>query len=502
TTSVTLAAIRESGSFGTESLIIDNTLGSGTYNETLGASFANVSGVSVSGGPVTVAAGAAADTSMLVGLSGSTAGHHSGTVVVVFNSQAVNGSGLGTTQLPGLTKTITVQGDVYAVASTSFNTTSVTLAAIRESGSFGTEALAINNTLGSGTYNETLGASFANASGVSVSGGPVTVVAGAPANTGMAVGLSGSTAGHHSGTVDVVFNSQAVNGSGLGTAPLPTKTITVQGDVYRLAAASAASPAPVAFGNVFVGTTMTPQTLTIQNTAAADGYSEKLNGGFGEATGGVLTNGSFSGLAAKQYNSGLSVWISTIEAGSKNGIATINLISDGTETSGYGPMPLSTQEISVTGSVYDHASGSFGTSKTTTLLVPLGTWDLNSGTHTAPFSLYNLLSTAGYTAGLALTGITPDSDNSSELSSDLATFINLAADSHNDYIAQMLTSSMGVFSAKYTLHVTDAASGIGGTPRSEDLTLELTGTVTPEPATMSLIALGGLAVLFRRRRLR
>jgi len=53
----------------------------------------------------------------------------------------------------------------------------VSLGAVRMSGgrihvggTFGTQALSISNTLAAGTYNETLGAQLANASGVSTSG--------------------------------------------------------------------------------------------------------------------------------------------------------------------------------------------------------------------------------------------------------------------------------------------------------------------------------------------
>ncbi|MEI6603702.1 MAG: autotransporter-associated beta strand repeat-containing protein [Verrucomicrobiota bacterium] len=122
----------------------------------------------------------------------------------------------------------------YALASTGFSTTSVALGTIHLGGTFGTTALSINNTLTSGTYNETLGAALANASGVSSSGSPITIAAGAAANTGLSIGLTSTSAGSHSGTVDVLFNSQAVNGSGLGTTALTAlnKTITVTGAVF------------------------------------------------------------------------------------------------------------------------------------------------------------------------------------------------------------------------------------------------------------------------------
>ena len=126
--------------------------------------------------------------------------------------------------------------DNYQFASTAFNTTSIDLGKIHAGGSFGTQSLSIGNTLGSGTYNETLGVQLANTSGVSTSGTSTTVAAGAAADTSLTLGLTASTAaaGHKSGTVDVQFTSNEVNSSGLGTTALTSlnKTVTVNGDVY------------------------------------------------------------------------------------------------------------------------------------------------------------------------------------------------------------------------------------------------------------------------------
>ncbi len=123
----------------------------------------------------------------------------------------------------------------YQLASTDFNTTSVDLGLIHVGGTFGSSALSLSNTRVSGTYNEALGAVLANASGVSASGGQVTVAAGAAADTSLSLSLTNSAAGHRSGTVDVQFDSQAVNGSGLGSTALTAlnKTVTVTGAVFN-----------------------------------------------------------------------------------------------------------------------------------------------------------------------------------------------------------------------------------------------------------------------------
>ena len=154
------------------------------------------------------------------------------TAVAGANNFDITASDSNATNSP---QTVAFSQTGYLLASTDFNTTSVALGTIHVGGTFGTTALSINNTLASGTYNESLGAALANASGVSISGSPVTIAAGAAASTGLSIGLTSNSSGSHSGTVDALFNSQAVNGSGLGTTALTaqTKTITVTGEVFN-----------------------------------------------------------------------------------------------------------------------------------------------------------------------------------------------------------------------------------------------------------------------------
>ncbi len=233
-TSISLGKVHVGGAL-SQALSIQNTGTNTSFTEGLNASGGSLTGnATTSGGITNLAAGSTDSSSLLVGLSTANAGAKTGTVTISLASNGSTTSGYGNTALTG--QTITVNGEVYNLASTGFSTTSINLGAVHANGSFGTQALSIGNTLGSSTYNETLAAQLANASGVSASGTSITVVAGAAADTSLALGLTASTAtaGHKSGTVDVQFTSDAVNGSGLGNTALTAlnKTVTVSGDVY------------------------------------------------------------------------------------------------------------------------------------------------------------------------------------------------------------------------------------------------------------------------------
>ncbi|HYP68750.1 MAG TPA: choice-of-anchor D domain-containing protein, partial [Thiobacillaceae bacterium] len=129
---------------------------------------------------------------------------------------------------------------------------------------------------------------------------------------------------------------------------------------YNLAAASA-TPNPVNFGNVRVGTA-TDQALSITNTAPNDGFSEKLNASISTNGAPVTASGSFNLLGPQATdNTSLHVGIDTSSAGAKSGSATIALVSDGTGTSGLGTTSLTSQTVNVSGNVYQVAQGQLNT---------------------------------------------------------------------------------------------------------------------------------------------
>ena len=161
------------------------------------------------------------------------------------------------------------------------------------------------------------------------------------------VTFNASTAGALTETLTVVNNFGNTN----------TQDLVISGAAYRYASASLNTLSPVILANQRVGGKAT-QALSLTNSAASDGYSEKLNASI-SASSPITASGSFNGLAAGSTNSSnLKVGVNTTSAGHKSGTATIGLVSNGSDISGLGNTTLDSQAINVSGDVYRLATGS------------------------------------------------------------------------------------------------------------------------------------------------
>ena len=374
---VALGSIHVGGSFGTQALTLQNTAANDTFSEKLNASFSGVTGsASASGSFNLLAPQDTNTTSLIVGLgnaSTTTAGTKSGQATITLVSDGTS-YGLGTSSLG--TQTVNVSGNVYRLAAASDHTPApVNLGNIHVGGSFGTQALTLQNTAPHDGYSEPLNASIGGVTGSASASGSFTRLAPQAADTtSLIVGLgnaSTTTAGAKSGQATITLVSDGTGTTASARAALVTQTVNVSGNVYRLAAASDHTPAPVNLGNIHVGGSFGTQALTLQNTAANDTFSEKLNASLGGATGDASANGSFSQLAPQATNSAsLIVGLgsaNTNVAGAKTGQATITLNSDGTGTSGLGTSSLGTQTVNVSGNVYNYAAANTITPSTITL---------------------------------------------------------------------------------------------------------------------------------------
>ncbi|MGE0860556.1 MAG: choice-of-anchor D domain-containing protein, partial [Gammaproteobacteria bacterium] len=298
-------------------------------------------------GPVAAGASSAAfDVTFTGGIAGALSGQ---SVAVVNNFDNV------------AEQVLSISGAVFRYANPTAHVPEPVVFANRRVGDSASQLLSLTNDVPNDGFSESLDASIGGATGnATTNGGSFSLLtAGATNSTALEVGIDTSSAGHKVGTATITLTSNGAGTSELGTTALGTQTVNVSGDVYRLASPSAHSPEPVVFANRHVGAAAT-QALSLTNTAANDGFSERLNATIGGATGNVSTNGgSFSLLGAGQTDaSSLTVSLDTSTAGAKSGTATISLASDGTGTSGFGALELDPQTVNVSGNVYRFAEGS------------------------------------------------------------------------------------------------------------------------------------------------
>ena len=457
-----------------------------------------------------LAPGASDNSSMTVRLNDTMVGAHSGSVPFNPTSVAVAASGLANTALTA--QTLTVNGSIYrAAVFTAVAPNPVQLANIREGGTFAPVAIAVNNGATNFTgFTESLSSAFSGAAANVTAAGSVTSLApGATNSSAMTVALTNTaTAGAKSGTVNVTGTSIPVAGSGLSNLPLTSQSLTVQGSVFRLAIASTHTPEPVAFGVRHVGDIVPSQALSVANNAANDGFSERLNGGIGSATGGVTTNGgSFTQLApGAPANLSLGVGISTVTAGNKNGTATISLLSDGTGTSGLAPLAITAQTVNVTGQVnffadpllfFKIGSAVLQQIDATHFKLDFGQLIQNTGSYTASFGVRNVLHDGTFQDTLG--GTFNTASVTKFTLAGFTSFSGIASGSAFDPDVTFSTARpQGTYSD--TLFINPSSANASGTSGLGTIQLDLGSQVVPEPGSALLLALGGGLFLIRRRR--
>lgn len=154
---------------------------------------------------------------------------------------------------------------------------------------------------------------------------------------------------------------------------------------------------------------------------------------------------------------------------------------------------------SVTYTVLDHAQPSFSAaSPLEERVVDFGLLDLASGTIIFDLDLYNRVAASGFTAGLDLDGISMSGDTGL-FSLSLVPFSALTAGDSTAFEAMFLGSSTpGTYSAVFELLLSD--QDLAGAINLQSLSITVTATVIPEPASASLMMVAlGLLVLRRRR---
>ncbi len=280
--------------------------------------------------------------------------------------------------------------------------------------------------------------------------------------------------------------------------------IEINGAAFRLAAPTV-TPTPVNFGIVHVGD-MVSRTLTLTNGATADGFSESLNASFSSSSTGISTSGAVSGLVAgANDSSSLTISLDTAAAGFVTENAMLAFESDGSGTSELGITSLAGAGVSVTGQINNFALADFALDSGT------GTFTRNSATsYTLDFGTA-MLDATGFNAALAvandvlgpadtLAGSFAGTGDPGFSFSGFLSFAGIAAgDSQSGFSIGLDTSSEGTFTTSFFFDPrSQNASGFdGGLDR---ITLNVTGTVVPEPSSSALLALGLFSLALRRKR--
>jgi hypothetical protein len=354
------------GSAQTRTVTISNVAAADGFSEALNAAFGAVGGAdaasfATSGTITGLLAGSSDNTTMTVTLNTGSTGVRTANVQIMLasNGDAI-GNGLGITALPSQTISLDgiVTGTVGNLASAGLSPTTVNFGKFREGMvASQTQQLTVSNlTTGPG---EGLNASFGASTGTASNnaGTIVALATGASNGSAMTVSLNGlATAGAKSGTQAVDFVSDGTFNSGVPTA-LPSQTVSLAAEVYRLAQAGVTPT--VALAARRVGDAAATGVISIANTAAADGYSEGLAGSVGAAPAGFAVSGpAATGLLAAGTATTRTVSLSTATSGSFAGTVGVALVSNGAGTSGFGDLALAGQNTAVSGKVYAAASGS------------------------------------------------------------------------------------------------------------------------------------------------
>lgn len=237
----------------------------------------------------------------------------------------------------------------------------VALGNTRVGGTLG-QALTVGNTAAAGAFSEDLNAGFGGSTGHASGSGSVSgVLAGASNGSAMQASLDTSSAGAKSGTVTLNYQTAgAVGGvsNGLGVTNVGSQTISLGGNVYQVAAGQL-NTAPLNFGVVQVGQSVS-QVLSISNVASgAAGFVEDLNASFGATTGTgssrISGSGSVSNLIAGGTNSGsMVVNVNTSAAGAINGAIGVNFFSAGAVggvSNGLGSLAVGSASYGVNGEI-------------------------------------------------------------------------------------------------------------------------------------------------------
>ena len=450
-----------------------------TFSEQLGIASANVDNAAFALtnnlGTNLVDGGSTATGALNIARTGGAAGLNTGTIAVQYTSDGTNTSGL--TAIDSNSQNITVNATGYNLAQSSIvGPINLGVLHVGDNGGSVTQALSISNIAAAGAFTEGLDSSFGSYTnnGGSLTptfSGSITNLAVADgASTAMTVSLSTLTAGTVNGNINI---QQASNGtiSGLANTALADQNPSVSGSVIatitNLAVAQINNAQPIDFGNVRVGTVLSPQTVSVTNAAPVSAFSEGLIGSATGTTGtGIIATGGFGSpgdsLAAGDTNppnpagsGSITVSIDTTSAGAKSGNAVLNFQSDGTAFSGGTVTDLGNTNVAVQGNVYRLANPTLNT-PSVTIAARVG--DLVSANQAV--SITNT-SPDIYTEGLKV-AVSSASGNAQGNGGAIANLASQGTDASSIQVGLASTATSGTTAGQVTLGLTSTGAGTTG----------------------------------------
>jgi endonuclease I len=236
----------------------------------------------------------------------------------------------------------------------------------------------------------------------------------------------------------------------------------------------------VDLGRVFKNSAVpSAQSFTLNKSGMDGTYFEVTASG--AATSSI--NGRFNAFRTNQTDSkSISVGLNTdtTTVGLRSGTVTVNNL-DVTTAGGTGRGSFDADDtFNVSLTVLDHAIPSFASEKTvTSLLHDFGTITTASIGAVFPFQVFNRGLSPEFTATMDLDNVLAFSDGDgtvfSLLPAGAAGILQVPGGASSNFTTQIMPTSVGSFSATYTLRFSD--EDIPGAENNKDITLSLTGTV-------------------------
>jgi autotransporter-associated beta strand protein len=256
----------------------------------------------------------------------------------------------GSDSSPGLTSA-TIGGTIvtYDLAQPSYSNATLAFGNVHVGA---TQTLQIANAVRtSSTYQDSLDVVATNGGNAAISvANPSNLTAGASGNITFTVSEAGSLAT----TASIGLTSNCNGVPGLSNSTLPTGSVAITGAAYNPASANKVTSS-VNLGVIHAGDSFGTQALSIQNTAPSGSYTEGLDASLGGATGDATFGGTpVTNLGGQGTSNSLTVGLGNMNmttCGTKTGTVTLNLTSNGTNSS-LASTTLASQTINVHGNVF------------------------------------------------------------------------------------------------------------------------------------------------------